>query len=108
VLLQASARAYSALASALQQAQQQTQQLAATQQALQPGQQGVPLLDARRQGSSSQVRRKCSDAWLQRTANQQQQQHLAWCIDIVDPTSPAAWQWLPTNVTVRPAAADTA
>jgi hypothetical protein len=64
VLLQASARAYSALATALQQAQQQTQQLTATQQVLQSDQQGVPLLDARRQGSSSQVRRRSSNAEL--------------------------------------------
>jgi hypothetical protein len=57
VLLQASARAYGALATSLQQAQQQAQELAAAQQLLQPDQQGVPVLDARKPGSSSQVRR---------------------------------------------------
>ncbi|WIA29910.1 hypothetical protein OEZ86_000010 [Tetradesmus obliquus] len=62
VLLQATARSYSALASALQQHQQQAQQLAAAQQVLQPGQQGVPVMDARGQHSSSQ---EVAD-WLRR------------------------------------------
>jgi hypothetical protein len=54
VLLQASARAYAALANSLQQAQQQ---------GLQPGQQGVPVMDARGQGSSSQVRQYKCKTW---------------------------------------------
>ncbi|WIA15803.1 hypothetical protein OEZ85_002411 [Tetradesmus obliquus] len=59
VLLQATASSYSALASALQ---QQQQQLAAGQQELSPGQQGVPVMDARGQHSSSQ---EVAD-WLRR------------------------------------------
>jgi hypothetical protein len=65
VLLQATARSYSELANALQQHQQQAQQLAAAQQVLQPDQQGVPVLDARGQHSSSQVgTQDRAECWL--------------------------------------------